>query len=68
MRHDSGRRRHSPMPGPNRDWDYCEIPFAGAKEEDWEIKIVGEETCEAASGHYSDQLWDETDWPAYTQQ
>jgi hypothetical protein len=42
IRHEWGYRRHYFMPEPNGDWDYCDIPFAGAKEEDWVIRIAGE--------------------------
>lgn len=37
-----GDRRHDLLPEPNNDWNYCEVPFEGAGEDDLIINIEDE--------------------------
>ena len=45
-----GTRRDSLVPESNCDWDYCEIPFAGAAPDDMIQKIEDENNPQILNG------------------
>lgn len=65
IRQEWGPRRHDNLPEPNSDWSYLEVPFKGAKEEDWIMKIDNEEDVQLVYMTDSHRGWSEDMWPEY---